>query len=195
MTERSEGRPGAPSPADRPMTGPGGAAHEPAPAPVDFDEFFAAEHAALVRVAWALTGRLDVAEEIVQESFLSAYSQWTRVSSLERPGAWMRRVVTNRCVSSARRRFTELRLLTRLSARRSAMVDMAVPADELWAAVRALPKRQAQVLALVYAEDRAISDVAAILGCSEPTARTHLRRGRLALARALGTDNDEVNEP
>ncbi len=191
MTERSEGMPGSPAPADRPVTGPGGAAPEPAPAPVDFEVFFAAEHAALVRVAWALTGRLDVAEEIVQESFLSAYSQWTRVSSLERPGAWMRRVVTNRCVSSARRRFTELRLLTRLSARRTAMVDMAVPADELWAAVRALPKRQAQVLGLVYAEDRAISDVAAILGCSEPTARTHLRRGRLALARTLDTDDKE----
>lgn len=158
---------------------------------LDFDSFFVAEYPRLLRLAWALTGRRDVAEEHVQEAFLSAHRQWQRVSTLDQPGAWIRRVVANRCVSAARRRTTEARLLARLRSRSVQEVELPEPADELWARVRRLPKRQAQVIALVYVEDLAAAEVAAVLQCSEATVRTHLRRARTALASALGVDDDK----
>jgi RNA polymerase sigma factor (sigma-70 family) len=153
---------------------------------VPFDDFYAVEYAGVLRLAVALTGRREVAEELAQESFVAAYRRWSRVGTLEDPAGWVRRVVTNRCVSSGRRYVTELRLLTRLRQERS-HVDPPQPVDdELWSIVRGLPPRQAQVLALAFVEDRTVTDIAGILGCGEETVRTHLRRGRAAVARELG---------
>lgn len=159
---------------------------------LDFDSFFVAEYSRLLRLAWALTGRLDIAEEHVQEAFLSAHRQWHRVALLDQPGGWIRRVLTNRCVSAARRRATETRLLARLRSRAPRQVELTEPAEELWAQVRRLPKRQAQVIALIYVGDLATAEVAAALQCSEATVRTHHRRARVALAAAMGiSDNEE----
>ena len=55
----------------------------------------------------------------------------------------------------------------------------------LWEAVRSLPERQAHVVALHYLEDRPIGEIAEILQCAEGTVKSHLHRGRLALARTL----------
>ena len=60
--------------------------------------------------------------------------------------------------------------------------------DEFWAQVRALPKRQAQVIALHYLEDRPVAEIAEILDCAEGTVKVHLRNGRLRLADRLGLD-------
>ena len=154
-----------------------------------FEDFYAAEYSGVVRLAVALTGRTDVAEELAQESFVAAYRRWSRVSGLEDPAGWVRRVATNRCVSSGRRYVTELRLLTRLGQERPAVSggDQVVD-DELWTVVRGLPRRQAQVLALAFVEDRSVADIAGLLGCGEETVRTHLRRGRHAVAQRLGLD-------
>jgi RNA polymerase sigma-70 factor (ECF subfamily) len=161
----------------------------PSGVPIDFDTFFVAEYAGLVRLAWILTGRREVAEEQVQEAFVSAHARWGRVSRLQQPSAWMRRVVTNRCISTLRRRAIELRVLGQL--RESEALALPAESEEVWSAVRRLPRRQAQVVALVYLEDRSIRDVASILGCSDATARTHLRRARARLAAGLGVIIEE----
>ena len=48
--------------------------------------------------------------------------------------------------------------------------------------VRALPKRQAQVVALLYVEELSSVEVAEVLGCSEATVRVHLHRAKKRLA-------------
>lgn len=159
-----------------------------------FDQFYSAHYAPVVRMAIALTGRPDVAEELTQEAFLSAYRRWSRVGALDDPGGWVRRVTINRCVSSGRRYVTELRLLSRLRQERpTKRLDESVD-EELWSLVRALPRRQAQVLALAFVEDRSVVDIAAILGCGEATVRTHLRRGRAELARRLASDGVDADK-
>lgn len=152
-----------------------------------FEDFYAAEYAGVVRLAVALTGRTDVAEEVTQESFVAAYRRWERVATLDDPAGWVRRVATNRCVSSGRRYVTELRLLVRLRHQRPPHFDdEPVIDEELWAVVRSLPRRQAQVVALTFVEDRSVAEIAGLLGCGEETVRTHLRRGRHAVAQRLG---------
>ena len=62
----------------------------------------------------------------------------------------------------------------------------AEPADEdFWSAVRKLPRRQAQVVALHYIYDLSVADVAATLEIGEGTAKTHLSRARGSLAQVL----------
>jgi RNA polymerase sigma-70 factor, ECF subfamily len=155
-----------------------------------FDAFYVHEYPATVRLLTALTGRRDVAEELAQDVFVTAHARWHAVHHFERPDAWVRRVAVNRGTSWVRRRTVETRLLTRLSARPTPLVQLSESADETWRAVRHLPARQAQVIALVYLEDRTVADVAEILDCSPDTIRTHLRRARSTLAARLQVSDD-----
>jgi DNA-directed RNA polymerase specialized sigma24 family protein len=61
----------------------------------DFDEFFRAEHQRLVALAIGLTGVPEAARDLVQDTMTKAYRDWDRVSQLDRPGAWARRVTVN----------------------------------------------------------------------------------------------------
>ena len=159
-----------------------------------FDAFARRERTGLVAFGWALTGSLAAAEELAQEALTAAWESWDRVGGYERPGAWARRVVGNRASGLLRRAERERRAVGRLSARDADRSGELTIADEnavLWETVRALPLRQAQVLALHYLEDRAVSQIAAILECSEATVKVHLHRGRVELARRLGLIEEE----
>jgi RNA polymerase sigma-70 factor (ECF subfamily) len=69
--------------------------------------------------------------------------------------------------------------------RQEALPALDAEDNEFWAAVRALPKRQAQAIALYYLEDRPVAEVADILDCSPATAKVHLHKGRIRLAERL----------
>ena len=155
-----------------------------------FEEFYAAQYGAVVRLAAALVGRWDVAEELVQDAFLALYPRWTRISNYEAPDAWLRRVVLNRSVSALRRRAVEARVTTRFARRRSDAEpgEPRVGDADVWRAVSELPKRQAQVIALMFLEDRTVAEVALILECGENTVRTHLGRARRSLSLRLGVE-------
>jgi RNA polymerase sigma-70 factor (ECF subfamily) len=154
-------------------------------APLTFDQFYRAEYPKVVALAQSLTGSRHVAEELAQEGFIAAHSRWRKIGAYDRPGDWVRRVVTNRAISVFRRKNAEKRALARVGP--DATVAAAVPEEDawLWQQVRALPPRQAQAIALAYVEDLPLERVAAILGCAETTVKTHLARGRQALARAI----------
>jgi len=155
------------------------------PAVVSFDAFYTAQYRPMLRLAGALVGRWDIAEELVQDAFVALHRRWDRVSRYDSPIDWLRRVVSNRAISLLRRRATEVRVLTRLARQRDGSVDPPAAQHPVWAAMAALPKRQAQVMALMFVDDLSVAQVAVVLQCSENTVRTHLRRARLALAERL----------
>ena len=160
-----------------------------------FEVFYRREYHAVVALAFALTGRAAVAEELAQDAFLVAHKSWAKVAAYDSPGAFVRRVVTNISISFTRRLTAEARALTRLGARPSVWAAPLPPADaDFWRSVRSLPRRQAQVLALRYLEDRSDHEIAHILGCSEPTVRVHLHNGRSALAVRLGLEPKRSQE-
>lgn len=151
---------------------------------LDFDDFYQAQWPAIVRLCTAVTRKQSVAEEIAQDAFLTAYRKWTTVSELEQPGAWVRRVALNRAVSVGRPLLAEARLMARIR-RSDAVHTFDAGRDEVWSAVRSLPRRQAQVVALMVLEDRSVTDVADILSIDEDTVRSHWRRARVALATTI----------
>jgi RNA polymerase sigma-70 factor (ECF subfamily) len=162
----------------------------PAQVTEGFDAFYRREYPAVVALAYALCGRGNVAEDIAQEAFVVAQQRWARVSDYDKPAAYVRRVVANMAVSQRRRLAAEGRAMGRLAVRTGwAEPDIAIPDPDFWRAVRSLPRRQAQVLALYYLEDRPADDIGDILGCSASTVRVHLHRGRLALEEILRERN------
>jgi RNA polymerase sigma-70 factor (sigma-E family) len=160
--------------------------------PGRFEYFYLQEYPMVVALAYALSGSRTGAEDIAQEAFLRAYRDWDRVSSYEHQAAWVRRVAANLATSGLRRRLVEARALARLADRWEPTVDP-MPAEnaEFWAAVRALPARQAQAVALYYLEDLSIQQTATVLGCAEGTVKAHLAKARRALARRLQVDSGD----
>jgi RNA polymerase sigma-70 factor (sigma-E family) len=150
-----------------------------------FDAFYRAQYRPLLTLAWSLTGRRDLAEELVQDALLTVHRRWSRVRTYDQPGSFARRVLLNDATSAARRRAAEGRALDRLEPPRDAVDGDALRDPELWSALRRLPERQAQAVTLHYVEDRSVAEIADILGIAANTVKVHLHRGRLALAAAL----------
>lgn len=162
-----------------------------------FAAFYEEEYRAVVGLAFVLTGSRSAAEELAQDAFTVAYRRWSEIGTYDRPEAWVRRVLVNRSRSWGRRKGAELRALARIKNRRDRIEELPDPDHEFWDAVRALPRRQSQAIALHYLEDRPVDEIATILDCSSGTVKTHLHRGRQALAEALGarpSDDDTTDE-
>ena len=163
----------ADTPADAPVTA---AVYE------DFDAFYGRDVRGVIGLAYVLSGSRSGAEDLAQEAFLAAYRHWSRVGIYDNPGAWVRRVVANNAVSTARRRVSEAKSLVRLRHERVVVPELAEDNEALWAAVRRLPRRQAQVVALCYWDGLNGREIAEILDLSEPTVKSHLQRARQSLA-------------
>jgi RNA polymerase sigma-70 factor (ECF subfamily) len=160
-----------------------------------FDAFYAQEYRGVVGLALALSGNRWAAEDLAQEAFLAAHRSWDRVGAYPRPDLWVRRVVANLAVSAFRRRMAEARALGRVAfGRTPPLPELSADDAEFWQAVRSLPRRQAQVVALHYFEDRPVADIADILDVAVGTVKKHLFDGRRALAERLGVDDDPDKE-
>jgi RNA polymerase sigma-70 factor (ECF subfamily) len=153
-------------------------------APGSFEDFYRAEVAGVLAVTMALTKRRSEAEDVTQEAFLRAWRDWASVGRMAYAGAWVRRVALNLAVSRWRRMGREA--VAVLSLRREpASLDPGHD-PQLWAAVRSLSERQAQVVALTYVEDLDHNAVGRILGIAPSTVRVHLVDARKRLGEMLG---------
>jgi RNA polymerase sigma factor (sigma-70 family) len=161
--------------------------------PERFEEVYLREFAGVFALAYALSGSRWAAEDITQDAFVVAHRQWGRIGGYDDPGAWVRRVAANLAVSGVRRRLAEARALARLAARQQQQPYAALPGEDgdFWRAVRRLPRRQAQVVALLALGELSTAEVASTLGCSQRTVQVHLQKARVALAERLGLPADE----
>jgi RNA polymerase sigma-70 factor (ECF subfamily) len=151
-----------------------------------FDDFYRRELPHLLVLARALVGAA-YAEDVALEALLVAYRRWRSIAVMRSPAGYVRGVCLHKAVTVARRRTREGRLLHRLGGRRAteAADDLSEDSSRFWQHVRALPRRQAQVVALHYALDLSVTETAEILECAEGTVRAHLYRARMTLAATL----------
>jgi RNA polymerase sigma-70 factor (ECF subfamily) len=112
-----------------------------------FPAFYRREYPKMVAIAAAVSGSRAIAEDLAQEAMLRAHRHWDRVSTYERPGAWVRRVTINLSLSAARRASAEMRRLLRL-ADHSTLPEPDVADTRIWEAVAKIPGKQRAATAL-----------------------------------------------
>lgn len=141
---------------------------------------FAREHRPMLRMATLMVGSPAVAEEIVQDAFVTVGARW---SSLDKPGAYLRKTVVNGCAQTLRRRGAESRAL----AARPPEVDMELPTRliELRHALDHLSDRQRLVVVLRYFVDLSDNDIADVLGVRPATVRSLAHRAFEVLRKEL----------
>ncbi len=153
-----------------------------------FDDFYRAQLRPLIGLAYVLSGSSSAAEDIAQDALAVASKRWSEIRQMENPSAWVRRIVANRSVSIVRRRIIEAKGLVRLGTRSddfSSVPELPSDSEHVWALVRKLPRRQAQVITLRALDKSTVGEIAEVLGMSEATTSTHLRRARHTLATQL----------
>ena len=146
-----------------------------------FETFYRDRYRTAVRLALVLCGSVAAAEDVVQDVMADAHRKWDQLAGYDNAAAWLRRAIVNRAISRRRRMTVSARGLLRISAQTATSIELAETDWELWALVRRLPQRQAQLIALVYVDGLTIAAAASTLGISTPTAKTHLARAKQRL--------------
>ncbi len=154
-----------------------------------FEELHRREYPGLIAVAWALSGSREDGEDLVHDTMVRALIGWRRVGLLERPGGWCHRVLVNRCRSWWRRSRTASAFLSSQHGRVPVSAGPSGEVVSFWAAVRTLPLRQRSVVALYYAGDLLVTEIAEVLAIPEGTVRSDLSRSHAVLAAALEDRN------
>lgn len=156
-------------------------------------ELFEAEGRALLRLARIFTDDANAAEDLVQEGFIRLYRSMGRIEDTSKSAAYLRSIVLNLCRDHNRRGLMSLRHLQ--TAADEAPVDrpddLVVQTErqaEVIDALLGLSVRQRECLVLRYYSDMTESEIAATLGISPNSVKTHCRRGMESLRVSLGED-------
>lgn len=148
-------------------------------AQLDFDDFYAANYARLTLQLYAYLGDQHEAQDLVQEAFCRAYSQWRTVGDYEEPLAWVRRVAWNLATSRFRRQRTARNFL-----RKQREEHIEGPSPDRVALTRALaqiPEHHRRAVVLYYLGQLSVAEIALQEGVAEGTVKSWLSRGRTAL--------------
>ena len=148
------------------------------------EQLYATHYRRLVRLSVLLVGDAETAEEVVQDSFVAMHGRWRSLREPDQGLAYLRQTVVNRSRSVLRHRAVRARHAP-TPVRDLPGADEDVLVTERRAAVlgamRRLPDRQREVLALRYYLDLSEADIAETLGISRGAVKTHASRGVAAL--------------
>ena len=165
------------------------------------DEVYSAYNARLFTFLVRLSRRRDVAEDLLEETWLRLVKHAARLQADTRLGPWLFTVARNLHVSFNRSRMLEdsaaesLIALWPFTADRSSPFEAAAASElerRIERALAALPATSREVLLLVGVAGLDHSDAADVCGVTPEALRQRLHRAREALARALEADATTV---
>jgi RNA polymerase sigma-70 factor (sigma-E family) len=158
-------------------------------ATVAVEALFRAEYRRLVGLARLLVDDAGQAEEVVQDAFVALHRHWSRLREEDAAPAWLRAAVVNGARGTLRRRATARRHLRvaepALGGGPDERAELADDHRAVAAALRRLPDRQRACLALRFYGDLTEAEIAATLGISAGSVKTHVHRGMAALSTVL----------
>lgn len=162
------------------------------------------ERSRLVRLCWRFIGDFDAAEDLAQETLLTAHRQAHLLRDPSRRWPWLAGIARNLCLHWRRRQRHERprSVASAPVARADNAIAEALPdtcdlevelerselATLLDRAMALLPPDTRQVLVARYLEESPQAQTALRLGLTEGAVAMRLQRGKLALRRILTTD-------
>jgi RNA polymerase sigma-70 factor (sigma-E family) len=150
---------------------------------IGFEELAQSARPALVRAAYAVTGRREDAEDAVQSSLVKAMGAWQRVAGQERwrQQAYVRQIVVNTCRSGWRKWGARVSVGDMPELVQQPATDAVDDRELVRQALDSLPARQREVLLLRYYEDLSEAEIATRLGCAPGTVKSSAARALRAL--------------
>jgi RNA polymerase sigma-70 factor (ECF subfamily) len=129
----------------------------------------------------------DVAADMVQQAFVQGYSKLDRCRNPDQVGAWLFRILANRCrdhLRSPRRRDIPLQALPDIPGDRVDPSDAAARAEvrgRLQAALDELTPEQREAFVMRHLEGLSYEEIAAVMNLSVAALKMRVHRAREAL--------------
>jgi RNA polymerase sigma factor (sigma-70 family) len=151
----------------------------------DFEVWISPHWSAMAHFAARLAGAVD-AEDVLQDALAVAWRKRDRFdASRGSARSWLLALVADQSRKMHRRTLRRRPSLDPLEARADSHVERRVDVER---AIQRLTARQKLAVDLYYYLDLSIADVAAVMGCSEGTAKSTLADARARLRDHLGDE-------
>ncbi|WP_033956598.1 RNA polymerase sigma factor [Psychroserpens jangbogonensis] len=132
------------------------------------------------------------AEDIVQEAFIKAFSKLDQFKAEVTFGAWLKRIVVNKCIDCLKSKKQHLLELDEVhlkvvdsSYENEWLVEDTITVDEVKDAIQRLPDKYQYVVMLYLVEGYDHQEISEILNITEIASRTQLSRGKSKLKALL----------
>ena len=153
-------------------------------------ELYQAHAPGACRLAYLLTGDLQVAEDVTQEAFLKLFTRFADLRSQDAFAAYLRKTIVNLCRSRGRRKSVEQAYTRRARAGGAEDPPDLGAQDAMRRALDTLPPRQRAALVLRYYEDLSEQQAADALNTSVAAVKSLVQRGSAALRKQLEGEDD-----
>lgn len=161
-------------------------------------QVYAREAATLVRLARFFVDDRAAAEDLVQEAFIRLSRTRERLRDPDATRAYLRAIVLNLARDHNRRGLMSFRHRPPADPGEPTVEEQVTGRDDaraLVAALRELPVRQRDCVVLRYYLELSVPEVAATLGLSTNSVKTHLQRGLRGLEAKLADRREKVAAP
>jgi RNA polymerase sigma-70 factor (sigma-E family) len=149
-------------------------------------EYVASRQAHLRRIAYALCGDWDRAEDLLQTALTKLYVAWPRVHRDGREDAYARQILIRSNIDAHRRsRDRERPGLDGIDAADPDATTAVADRSELFAALQRLPQMQRKAVLMRHWLDLSVEETARELGIGTGTVKSHTSRALAALQEAL----------
>jgi len=165
--------------------------------PGAFEKLFYRYERRVMALAFRVTGDTDLAADVTQEVFIRVYRSLTRFRQGNRFFTWLYRITVNASYDVLRkvRRYREVPLH---EAGAACPRTMTFPedgtdgtADAIWSLIGRLSTPQRTAFMLRETEDLSCREIAAVMGCTPATVRSHLSHARMRLRDEIKTKYPE----
>lgn len=148
--------------------------------------FVSARQDHLRRVAYAICGDWNIADDVLQDALLKLYLAWPRVRRDGAVESYVRQIIVRTDIDRRRRPWRRERYGGVPETAQHDSTDQVVAQDEVFAALRRLPIMQRKVVVLRHWLDLSVEQTAHELNISEGTVKSHSARAMASLRAIIG---------
>ena len=142
----------------------------------------------MYNLAVRMTRDNGLAEDVIQDSFIKAFSEINKLKNEKAFGGWLRRIVVNKCIDTTRNKklvFADIGTLDDRYFEQPEEVDESVDPELIHRLIKELPDGAREILVLRALEGYKHAEIGEQLGISESTAKTQFFRAKQLLGKMI----------
>jgi len=143
-----------------------------------------------------LTPRLEIAEEVVDDTMLTVWRKAGNFAGRSKPSTWIFGIAYRKALKASRR-FPDDKMAGNVSEtelRQTDGLESIVVRQQIAQALGRLPREQRAVVELTYLRGYTYTEIADIAGCPVGTVKTRMRSAREKLRVLLTTREEQMKE-
>ena len=136
---------------------------------------------AMFNTCFRMMGNREEAEDMLQESFSEAFMKLDQFRYESTFGAWLKRIVVNKCINEIKRKKTDLEYTDEIAQYSAIDDDIDLPnlsVDKVKIAMEQLPNGSKMIFQLYLLEGYDHREIAEILGVSESNSKSQYMRAK-----------------